>query len=252
MTAPWREHLDGWPLPPVSFQLDPEKTMLVVVDVQRHAADPTVAVSTLLKERYPEIAAYYLDRLENTTLPAIHSLLDYFREHKLRVMFLCVGPWFEDRSDFSPRMRQREQGVNAETGQRILFHHGDPIHDILPELAPRDGELVLHKTTMSAFLSTGLELMLRNLGIEQLVFTGLATQACVETTARDAADLGFNCVMVDDACITFTQAAHDATLLNFAATFGRVDVAAAVIRELTAALLVPVLAASTTPTTTSS
>jgi nicotinamidase-related amidase len=111
---------------------------------------------------------------------------------------------------------------------------------------------VLHKTTMSAFLSTGLELMLRNLGIEQLVFTGLATQACVETTARDAADLGFNCVMVDDACITFTQAAHDATLLNFAATFGRVDVAAAVIKELTAALPVPVMTASTTPTTTSS
>ena len=206
---------------------------------------PLPGVSIFLKERYPEIAAYYLDRLERTTLPAIRSLLGFFREHDLRVLFLCVGPWFEDRADFSPRMRRREEGVDAATGHRILFHHGDPIHEVIPELAPREGELLLHKTTMSAFQSTGIDLLLRLLGIEYLVFAGLATQACVETTARDAADRGFNCVLVDDACITFTQAAHDATLLNFAATFGRVDVAEAVVEELATALPRPALAAST-------
>ena len=245
MVAPWREHLAGWPLPPAPFRLDPAKTALVVVDVQRHAADPSVAVSTMLKERHPGIATYYLDRLENTTLPAIRSLLGFFREHDLRVLFLCVGPWFEDRADFSPRMRRREEGVDAATGHRILFHHGDPIHEVVPELTPREGELLLHKTTMSAFQSTGIDLLLRHVGVEYLVFTGLATQACVETTARDAADRGFNCVLVDDACITFTQAAHDATLLNFAATFGRVDLAEAVIEELATALSRPALAAST-------
>src|SRR6201999_961274 len=112
--------------------------------------------------------------------------------------------------------------VSGETGYQTTFHHGDPIHEVIPELAPREGELLIHKTTMSAFQSTGIDLLLRNRGIENVIFTRLATQACVETTARDAVDRGFNGVMVDDACITFTQAAHDATMLNFAATFGRV------------------------------
>jgi nicotinamidase-related amidase len=106
------------------------------------------------------------------------------------------------------------------------------VHEIIRELAPQEGELLLHKTTSSAFHSTGLHLLLRNLGIEYLVFTGFATQACVETTARDAADLGFFCVLLDDGCITFTQAVHEATLLNFAATFGRVDDSDTVIAEL--------------------
>ena len=247
MAAPWREHLTGWPLPPAPFRLDPAKTALVVVDVQRHAADPSVAVSTMLKERHPGIAEYYLDRLQNTTLPAIRSLLGFFREHDLRVLFLCVGPWYEDGRDLSPRRRRRDVVVGEATGHKTTFDHGDPIHEVIPELAPREGELLLHKTTMSAFQSTGIDLLLRHVGVEYLVFTGLATQACVETTARDAADRGFNCVLVDDACITFTQAAHDATLLNFAATFGRVDVAEAVIEELATALPEPALVAPRNP-----
>jgi len=244
MAAPWREHLEGWPLPPAPFRLDPAKTALIVVDVQRHAADSSVAVSVFLKEHYPAIAEYYLDRLRNTTIPAILRLLGFFREHDLRVLFLCVGPWYKDRADLSPRMRRREEGVNQATGHQILFHHDDPIHEVVPELAPREGEPLLHKTTMSAFNSTGIDLLLRHLGIEYLVFSGLATQACVETTARDAADRGFNCVLVDDACISFTQAAHDATLLNFAATFGRVDESETMMAELAAALRRPAVAAS--------
>jgi nicotinamidase-related amidase len=201
----------------------------------------------MLNERYPEIADYYLNRLERTTLPAIRSLLGFFREHDLRVLFLCVGPWLEDGRDLSPRRRRRDVAVGEATGHKTTFHHGDPIHEVIPELAPREGELLLHKTTQSAFQSTGIDLLLRHLGIEYLVFAGLATQACVETTARDAADRGFNCVLVDDACITFTQAAHDATLLNFAATFGRVDVSEAVTEQLATGLPRPALAPSRSP-----
>lgn len=245
MATSWRENLAGWPLPPPPFRLEPSKTALVIVDVQRHAADPDVAVCAMLKDRYPAIAEYYIDRLQGTTIPAIQRLLDFFRANELRVLYLCVGPWFEDGSDLTPRRRQRDLLTDEATGHKTTFHHGHPIHEIIPALAPRPNELLLHKTTPSAFQSTGMDLLLRNLRIEYLVFTGLATQACVENTARDAVDLGYSSVLVDDACITFTQATHDATLINFSATFGRVDQADAVIGELGAALS-PVAAASAT------
>jgi biuret amidohydrolase len=237
MTIGWEEHRAGWPMPPAPFKLEPSKTALMVVDVQRHAADPSVGVSVLLKDKFPEMAAYYIDRLENTTIPSIKKLLTFFRENDLRVLYFCVGPWFEDRSDLTKRQRRREVEVGNATGYQILFHHGDPVHEIIPELTPQDGELLIHKNSVSAFTSTGLDLLLRNLGMEYLVFTGLATQACVETTARDATDRGYNSIMVDDACITFTQAAHDASLLCFAATYGRVDQTDAVIAELQEALV---------------
>jgi nicotinamidase-related amidase len=221
---------------PVPFELEPDKTALMVVDVQRHAADPTVGVSLLLKDRYPEIADYYLNRLEQTTLPAIHRLLGFFRENDLRVFFFAIGPWFEDRSDLTKRQRQREVDIGSATGHQILFPYGHPVYELLPELERGEDELLFHKNSVSAFTSTGLDRVLRNLGIEYLIFTGLATQACVETTARDAVDRGYNSVLVDDACITFTQAAHDATLLNFSISYGRVDDTDSVIAELTGKL----------------
>ena len=103
---------------------------------------------------------------------------------------------------------------------------------MVASLAPLPGELVIDKNTSSAFNSTGIEWLLRNLGAETLVFAGMATDMCVETTARDAADRGFNAIIVEDAAATFFERHHRAALSGFARVFGQVWSAERVLRAL--------------------
>ena len=109
-------------------------------------------------------------------------------------------------------------------------------HGILDELAPQPGDAVLNKTTMSAFHSSGFERLLRSWGVEQLIFTGVSTNSCVEGTARDAADRGYRCLLVEDGCGAASQRLHDATCENFQRLLGRVDSCDAVLAELGAAV----------------
>jgi nicotinamidase-related amidase len=95
---------------------------------------------------------------------------------------------------------------------------------------------VLNKTTMSAFHSSGFERLVRAWGVEQLLFTGISTNSCVEGTARDAADRGFQCLLVEDGCGAASQALHDAACLNFQRLLGRSAPADAALSELAAAV----------------
>jgi isochorismate hydrolase len=89
-------------------------------------------------------------------------------------------------------------------------------------LEPRPDELVVNKTTYGTFNSTGLDHALRSLGITSLVVGGVVTNVCVETTARDAADRGYDVVVLDDGSAAFSPEIHEATLLSFQGPFGRV------------------------------
>ena len=97
---------------------------------------------------------------------------------------------------------------------------------------PLPGEAVVNKTTMSAFHSSGFERLVQAMGRTQLCFTGVSTNSCVEGTARDAADRGFQCVIVEDGCGAASADLHDATCRNFARLLGRVATAREVEREL--------------------
>jgi nicotinamidase-related amidase len=108
-------------------------------------------------------------------------------------------------------------------------------HEILDALAPEPHEARLNKTTMSAFHSSGFERLVRAWGVDQLLFTGVSTNSCVEGTARDAADRGFHCVLVEDGCGAASAALHDAACHNFQRLLGRVDSSARVLAELDAA-----------------
>jgi len=80
----------------------------------------------------------------------------------------------------------------------------------------------VNKTTYGTFNSTGLDHALRSLGIASLVVGGVVTNVCVETTARDAADRGYEVVLLDDGCAAFSPEIYEATLLSFQGPFGRV------------------------------
>src|SRR5262249_28334379 len=174
------------------------------------------------------LGAYRFDRIENVVVPTVRRLLDFFRSRGLRVIYLTVGSELPDFSDLLPHMRAFAEAIGNTRGQRE--------HEVLDEIAPAPGEPVLNKTTMSAFHSSGFERLLRSWGVQQLLFTGVSTNSCVEGTARDAADRGYRCLIVEDGCGAATQSLHDETCANFQRLLGRVDTADAVLAELTSAL----------------
>ncbi len=176
----------------------------------------------MLSERHPEIAGYYLPRVTDTVVPNARRLLEAFRAADRRVVFTRHGPLLADGSDMVARRRRRDRESLASTGTPALWHRGTFEHEVVAALAPAAGELVIDKNTSSAFSSTGIEWLLRNMDVETLVLVGMATDMCVETTARDAADRGFNVILVEDATATFFEHHHRAALSGFARVFGQV------------------------------
>jgi ureidoacrylate peracid hydrolase len=90
------------------------------------------------------------------------------------------------------------------------------------DVAPAPGETIIDKHCYSAFMGTRLDAHLRALGIQTLVFTGVQTNVCVESTLRDGQSLGFHVVVAADCVASHTQAAHDITLQTVGFLFGDV------------------------------
>ncbi|MGI9501388.1 MAG: isochorismatase family cysteine hydrolase, partial [Geminicoccaceae bacterium] len=80
---------------------------------------------------------------------------------------------------------------------------------VIDQIAPGEDEIWLPKTSSSVFVSTHIDYILRNLGVKQLVISGLITDQCVESAIRDACDLGYLVTQVTDACTTYSQERHD-------------------------------------------
>jgi nicotinamidase-related amidase len=207
------------------FALDPARAALVVVDMQYASGSRAHGLGRLLHERgQAAMGAYRFDRIEQVVVPTIQRLLAFVRRHHLRVVYLAVGSALPDFSDLLPHMRPFAEAIGNTRGR--------PEHEILDALRPRAGEPVVEKTTMSAFHSSGFERLLRAWGVEQLVFTGISTNSCVEGTARDGADRGYDCLLVEDGCGAASQRLHDASCENFARLLGRVASSADVMAEL--------------------
>ena len=219
-----------WP----DFEVDWKRAALILIDVQNYGCNPKVGLMAMLSERYPEIAAYYVPRVTQTAVPNARRLLEGFRAAGRSVVFTRHGPLLADGSDMIARRRRRDEEALASTGAPALWHRGTFEHELIEALEPATGELLLDKNTSSAFNSTGIEWLLRNLDVETLVVAGMATDMCVETTARDAADRGFNVIVAEDATATFFEHHHRAALSGFARVFGQVWDTAQVLAALRA------------------
>ena len=241
----WQESLGNYPRIVAEFEVEPEKTALVVVDMQYYDAHPDYGMGRILKERYPELAAHYLPRLRDLVIPNCIKLVDFFRKHQLKLFYASFGATLPDGSDSLPLRKLRDEEIERETGVKSTFPLGSFEHQVLEELKPRPEEIVVNKTTRSAFSGTGLDHTLRMMGVDSVIVIGALTNGCVESTGRSASDLGYKTIVIDDASATIDQASQDATMKAFAWIFGKVMDTDELIANLSKKLDVAAVAAGT-------
>ncbi|MEO0414067.1 MAG: isochorismatase family cysteine hydrolase [Verrucomicrobiota bacterium] len=185
-------------------------TALMVVDLQRYYIDDDAPFFRYYQERGAD--NYIKDRCTNVVIPNTVKLLEFFRSEQLPVIFLRLCGEEEDRSDLHHFFQQSHNRAKTNGTDGLYPLSSEPFADVVPECAPQDGELIVNKVTFSGFTSTSLEEELHQLGVERLVFCGLATSQCVDTTARDASDRGFHVIHVEDAQADYSEASHRAAL----------------------------------------
>ncbi|MBY0438441.1 MAG: cysteine hydrolase [Burkholderiales bacterium] len=203
---------------------DPAQAALVLIDMQYATGARSGALGRKLAAQRSTVGDYRFDRIERFVVPNAQRLLAAFRAARQCVTYVTIGAQLPDASDAPAHMRAMFIDLDNHVGSRE--------HEILDELAPRPGELVLNKTTIGAFASSGIDSALRALGRRQLYLLGVSTNMCVETTAREAADRGYAVTLIEDACGTTHADLHESTLKNFRRLFGRVCSTAEVLDEL--------------------
>ncbi len=164
------------------------RAALLVVDVQNATCGPKH------KTERPELYATAVARV----IPNIGRLLASFRGAGLEVIYTLIENLTEDGRDRS--LDYKLSGVSVAKGSWEA--------QVIAEIAPKRDELVLRKTSSSAFNSTNLDYLLRNIGIEDVFVAGLLTDQCIDHAVKDGADRGYYMSCVHDACAAETEARH--------------------------------------------
>jgi nicotinamidase-related amidase len=183
---------------------------LLLVDVQNGNVDPACGAGPGLTREFPALAHHYYGQLEQA-LPAVRRLAEVFREWQLPLVHSLsvavpsppagAGTLAGDWRTAAERSLTSIPWLRPATDLDVAPWSGS---------APVDGEIVLHKHTLSPFNSTALDQLLHNLDVDTLVIAGVLTNVAVETTVRDAADRGYNVILVSDACAALTPEDHAA------------------------------------------
>ena len=183
--------------------LDPKVSALLFIDVQNFSVRRDGGEFKDVSDA--EIAGkygYYFERLTAVAIPNMQRLQAAFRAAGIEVLYTTIESLTKDGRD-----RSLDYKITG-------FHvpKGSWDGKVIDEIAPADDEIVLPKTSSSVFVSTHIDYLLRNLGVKQLVISGLVTDQCVESAIRDACDLGYLVTLVPDACATYSEERHDNSL----------------------------------------
>lgn len=188
------------------MQLDKDKAALLVIDMQKFFLDPASPTYTC---GGPAI------------LPRLKELIDKFRENGRPVIYSCHV--------------HHPDGLDAGIMSwwwKGMCKEGSPESKVHDSIAPLPGEKIIYKHRYSSFYNTDLETVLRCLKIEDLVITGIMTNMCCESTARDAFYRDYRVFFLADGTGSINEEMHLASLLNVAFGFASVTTVDAVIKQL--------------------
>ncbi len=180
---------------PEDLDLRPEDSALLCIDVQNYGME--------LRDDPAERARWapFHERMRGTVIPTLRALQESFRAAGIDVIharIACLLPDGRDRS-----LSQKMPGWN-----NLLMPLDTLGSQIIPELAPCPGEIVVTKTTDSAVTGTNLRLVLSNMGVRNVIVAGIYTDQCVSSTVRSLADESFQVVVVEDCCAAGTDELH--------------------------------------------
>jgi len=180
---------------PEDIRLAPETTALLVIDIQ----------NTYLEDKdTPEETARwqpFCRRMRETVIPNTARLIDACRARGVEVIFARIACLKQDGRDRS--LSQKKPGFNY-----LLLPRDREDSQVVPELAPLDGEISITKTTDSALTGTNLRLILHNMGIRDVVVAGIFTDQCISSSVRSLADESFGVVVAEDCCAAATMELH--------------------------------------------
>jgi nicotinamidase-related amidase len=183
------------PASPFPYPLDPAHTALVVIDMQRDFVEPGGFGETLGNDLSPVAAI----------VPTVAALIDLFRQKQWPILHTRESHK-ADLSDCPPAKRLRGNpalriGDVGPMG-RILVR-GEPGNAIVAACAPLPGEIVIDKPGKGMFYATEAAELLNARGVTHLVFAGVTTEVCVQTSMREANDRGYECLLIEDATASY-------------------------------------------------
>ena len=212
---------------PEPIGIDVDHTAVVVIDMQRDFLQPG---------GFGEALGNDVSLLSAAIAP-IKALLEGARKRKMLIIHTREGHR-PDMSDAPPAKVERGSphlriGAKGPMG-RILIR-GEPGHDIVPELYPREGEPIVDKPGKGAFYATDLHLILQDRRVQSLIVCGVTTEVCVHTTVREANDRGYRCIVPADCCGSYFPEFHEVGLKMIKAQggiFGWVSDSAKVLKAI--------------------
>jgi nicotinamidase-related amidase len=204
-SGPWTDRL-GFGSTPADDVSD--TTALVVVDMQyfdaaRDAGEGQTAIDLGVASYFDD----YFGQIDDIT-PRIADLLADFRAKKMEVVHLRVAEVTQDSRDVG--LKQLVRGLVVPIDSKEA--------EFLPGLEPVGDEIVINKSSSGVFPATNFDRLLRNVGIRTLVFTGTSTSGCIQSAVYDALDLGYEVLVVDDACADATTPSQTAALAAYDGT----------------------------------
>ncbi len=180
---------------PEDIELTPSESALLVIDIQNTYLEVPEDVKEATRWRP------FFDRMNGTVIPNTVRLVDWARKNGIEVIYARIACLTDDGRDRS--LSQKKPGFNY-----LLLPKDREDSQLVPELAPQGDEITVLKTTDSALTGTNLRLILRNLGIQNVIVAGIFTDQCVSSTVRSLADESFGVIVAEDCCAAATDALH--------------------------------------------
>ena len=186
-------------------QLTRDNTALLCIDVQYVDAHPDYGLGARAKALgLHDKLSYYWSRLDELALPNMQRVLAAARKAGIEVIHVRVASQTADGRDST--LRYKALGLETPRDTKEA--------QILPEMAPGEDEIVVSKMTSSVFNSTNIDRLLRNMGIKNLIFIGVVTNGCVESSTRSAAELDYGTIVVEDATAAMAPQLHEHSILS--------------------------------------